>query len=702
MRAALLVLLSLIAVLLLVLLAHLWQEPSRTEAISKNVSDQRTAIEKLEQSLRALEQQTTRLEADAAAQQRLHEIVERHLDLLEQLTQQGLSVRETPTATATTPNTPPTTTPSTTVAATVAPDGIPVLDRDFLLPYDSSHFDAAKVGGTFSEFETTPPGLNDIISNAANTRDVNNLVNDSLCSYDPVDPERWRGQLATSCRISDDWKTFTFSLRPGVHWQIPRLATDPAYAWLKQPVELTAGDFAFYVEMVQHPDVQCPQLKAYYEKIDAVTAPDPYTVVVRWKEAEYTNIAFSMGLNPLPRHIYTRRKDGTEMPAADIALAFNKHWFDEAFQLIGVGAYLLDDFAFDQHIVFRRNPNYWGKGLHFDSIRWDCATKDDTAQLVGFKNGQVQELRLTPTQYKTEIIDHADKRFAKPDPAQPKAGRSGKLAWERLIGNSYNYLGWNMRSELFKDRKVRWAMSHAFPRDRLIRDIWYDLGRPQVADIHPDSAYCNTDLVPIPFDLAKARELLAQAGWRDSNGDGLLDREIAGARKDFSFEIKYYANSPEWDRALAIYQEELRRIGIALQPKALEWPQLIQAYEDYDFEAVVGGWRMGLDKDFIQLWHSKYADEPKSSNHCGFRNAEADRIAESFRQTFALPERIRLAKEFQRILYEEQPYTFFRSSVSVLAWQNDGPDRVAGVEVGLERNSAFFKTQRQTWHLPGR
>ena len=584
-------------------------------------------------------------------------------------------------------------------------DGVPRLGENFLKPYDASHFDPDKLRGTLREFSASPKGLNPIIENSADQSEVEGLVNDSLCSQHPASPQQWSQNLATACVISDDFRTYTFTLRPGVMWQRPQIAKQERYRWLDRDVELTAEDFAFGIRLIMDPTVECPQLKAYYEEdLESVKALDSHTLEVRWKRKVYTSLAASMSLTPVPKHVYSRNADGSEIPAERLGSVFNNHWFDQERQFIGVGGYILERFEPDKAIAFRRNPDYWGASLHFEELVWDGEVKQPDPQLVAFKNGQVHYHGLNPNQFKSEILDGREPRFAKPDPSDPKAGRAGVFGWERVRSSSYSYIGWNLRLDLFRDKKVRQALTHAFPKERIIDEVYFGLGRPQITNVHPDSIYFNAALPDYAFDLARAKQLLSEAGWTDSNGDGWIDRDFAGVRKPFRFQLKYIANRPEWDSTLLIYRNELRKIGIDMEPRPYEWKELLRVYEDKDFDAIAGGWQFGLEVDFYQLWHSRYASEPRSSNHIGFVNKRADEIAEELRSTFDQQERIRIAKEFQAIIHDEQPYTFFRSSEGIFVWQNRGPNDAGqrwldGVTAGLDTYHPLFSRSKLLWHF---
>jgi len=210
-------------------------------------------------------------------------------------------------------------------------------------------------------------------------------------------------------------------------------------------------------------------------------------------------------------------------------------------------------------------------------------------------------------------------------------------------------------------------------------------------------------VTPYAFDLERAKVLLAEAGWSDSDGDGTLDKEVDGKRLPFRFIIKYYSDSPEWDNTLLIYKNELRRIGIDVEPKPFQWKELIRVYEDKDFDAVVGGWRMDWDIDYYQLWHSTQADVQGGSNHCGFKNARVDELADKLRATFETSERIAIAKEIQAIIHEEQPYTFFRSGEGIFVWQNHGKEAtdlyLKGVTIGLDTLHPLVNRSAASWHF---
>lgn len=600
-------------------------------------------------------------------------------------------------------------TPMTAPVADPARDGKPRLGANFLKPYDRSHLHPEWYGGTLRQFNETPKGFNPLVENSATAGDANGLANDSLCIRHPASPDRWSECLATSCVISDDWKTYTFTLRPGIRWQVPVQSKLPGLEWLAKEVPLTAHDFAFFIEMVKNPEVECTSLRTYYEELDKVEVPDDRTLVLRWKKKVFTSMSFSMGISPLPRHIYAVNRDGSPLPPEQVGTAFNKHWFDEIGGIVGVGQYILEANEPDRRLLFRRDPAYWGAGLHFDAIEWIADVKLPDPQLVAFKNGQVQSHGLNPPQYRAQILDRGDARFAAKDPANPKAGRAGEFAWEQVRRHAYSYLGWNLRRPLFADKRVRHALAYAMPKLRIIEEVFFGLGRPQIGPIHLDNPYFDKSLTDYAFAPAKAKALLAEAGWADSDGDGWLDKVIDGRKTAFRFKLKYIANNPVVDSMLLIYRDELRKLGIDLEPVTYEWKELLRVYEEKDFDAMMGGWSLGgdLEPDFWQLWHSSTADQPRSSNHCGFRNPRVDLLADALRASFEPDERAKIIAEVQKIIHDEQPTLFFVSSGGIFIWQHRtatggqvAPDRwLEGVTDGLDGYHPLFSRDNRLWHF---
>ena len=227
-------------------------------------------------------------------------------------------------------------------------------------------------------------------------------------------------------------------------------------------------DFAFWLEIVQNTEVEAPHLQVHYKDVTA-EVPDAHTLIIRWPKTEYTNVNNTLGLTPLPRHVYARYDDGSEIPAERLGVAFNDHWFDQKDQVIGVGPYQLISANIDEGYRFRVSPRYWHVTPPISEHFWDTSIVDPEAALVAFKNGERQAQSLTAAQYQQNVVERADERFAALDPENPKSSRDGVFGWERIGQPRWSGIAWNMTKPTLAQREVRQALAHAFPRERVLK-----------------------------------------------------------------------------------------------------------------------------------------------------------------------------------------------------------------------------------------
>jgi ABC-type transport system substrate-binding protein len=168
--------------------------------------------------------------------------------------------------------------------------------------------------------------------------------------------------------------------------------------------------------------------------------------------------------------------------------------------------------------------------------------------------------------------------------------------------------------------------------------------------------------------------LLEEAGWKDADGDGILDKQLRPEdkkRTPFEFTLLLYGSSKEWSALASIFKEDLLKIGVKLDIDAAEWSLMQKRMDEKTFDAYTGGWGTPWEVDLYQTWHSSQADIPKGSNRVGFRNKEADALIEKLRDTFDEAERTKLLQQFHRIVNDEQPYTFLVDRKDVVCYWND-------------------------------
>ncbi|MFP4597567.1 MAG: ABC transporter substrate-binding protein [Persicimonas sp.] len=515
----------------------------------------------------------------------------------------------------------------------------------------------AKEGGKLRRYlSSTPKGFNWMTENGADVTAIQTYAHNNLARRDYENPEKWIPELAYKVEVNDDFTEYTFHLRDDVYWQVPTVDfSKPKYDWVKERRKLTAEDVAFYFEMVKNPQVQAGSLQNYYQDLEGVEVVNDHTLKVKWKKKVHQSMSMTLEAYPLPKWLYTRNEKGEEFPAESLGKEFNNHWASR--YPIGTGPYQVTKIETDSRIVLERFDKYWGVEPPVDEVEYQII-KDPQTAYTRLKGDDIDFTEMPAPSYKKDILDA--------NPSSPF--ETGELEHEVVDRVVYYYLGWNADKDLFSDRRVRRAMTHAFDRQGIIDSVLHGLGKPLTGPYLPDHPANNPDVERYEFDLEKAKALLDEAGWKDRDGDGVREKTIDGKTKRFKFNMLAY-NKPTARKYLAIYKEGLRKIGVTMNPSFVDWSLMQKKMDERDFDAFTGGWALGWDIDPYQLWHSSQADEPKGSNRVGFRNERADEIIETLRHTFDEDKRLELLREFHMILHEEQPYTFFFQLKSAFAWQ---------------------------------
>jgi ABC-type transport system substrate-binding protein len=517
-----------------------------------------------------------------------------------------------------------------------------------------------------------PKGFNPLLENGAEIGElVEAYVTTPIADMNGwTNPDDWHGELATRVEVTDDFKEFTIYLRRGVKWARPVNVNldDPKYAWLKGDHEVTAQDLVFTLDIMMNPQVQNGFLKNYYKELESWKALDDYTLVVRWKKKQYINVAQTLGFAPIPKFIFAYDESGTPLPKETLGLRFNEHWYNHK-GYVGSGAYEMAAYEPGARIRLVRNDAFYGDKPAIKEVSYPIYT-DPTQTLLKLKAHELSIGQLTPGQYREEIEQY-ERQGQKP-PRNPFF--DGRIEHRIVDQPSYRYIGWNADKPIFSDKRVRRAMTYAFDRKALIENVFVGLGEITTGPFLRESPYNDASIPPIPFDLEEAKKLLAEAGWKDTDGDGLVDKELRpgdGKRTPFVFTLLIPASSKEYAAFANVFKDDLLKVGVKMNIDSAEWSLMQKRMEEKAFDAYAAGWLLSWDVDLYQIWHSSQADIPKGSNRVGFRNKEADEIIEKLRVTFDQDERIRLAHRFHHIVDEEQPYTFFMEGKSVFCWWSD-------------------------------
>ena len=437
---------------------------------------------------------------------------------------------------------------------------------------------------------------------------------ESLLERDNVTLE-WKPFIAERWEIADDHLTYTFHLRKDAHFS--------------DGTPITAHDVKFSYDAIINPANDTAGLRNYYQDVSSVDVPDDHTIIFHCKQPYFLHLNFlAGGLLILPRHVYGQGD-------------FNKGEFNR--RPVGSGPYVFDSWTTNQQIVLKRDPNYWGPEKPFIDRMVYKVISDANAAIQVLESGEADFYRITPELWTTRASSpQFAEKFAKYEIFSPGPGYLG----------SYGWIGWNIRRPQFQDKRVRQALTMLLDRETILETLFHGLGRVTSGHFFQDAPEANPDVKPWPFDPAAAYKLLDEAGWVDTDQDGIRDKGGVPLR----FEWSFFNGIPEYERMATVYKEELDKAGIDVLLRPLEWATFLESVIARKFDACMMAWANPIESDPYQIWHSSQAE--KGDNNVGFINAEADQLIEQARLSFDQEERVKLYRRFHEILHDEQPYTF--------------------------------------------
>ncbi|MDA8793745.1 ABC transporter substrate-binding protein, partial [Bacteriovoracaceae bacterium] len=230
-----------------------------------------------------------------------------------------------------------------------------------------------------------------------------------------------------------------------------------------------------------------------------------------------------------------------------------------------------------------------------------------------------------------------------------------KVQVENKTPKGYNYIGWNLRHPIFKDKRVRKAMYHLVNRPLMIEKFEHGVSVPAAGPVYPQSPYLNKSIKPIEYDPKLALKILKDAGWEDTDGDSLLDKMIDGKRTKLSFSIL-----EPWEgfvKYLTIFKEDAKKVGVEITINQLEWNSFMKLVDERKFEAIRMAWSAAVDWDPKQIWHS--TSMKSGSNFVGLNIPEMDKLIDEARLIHDRDERIKVLNKVQKMIVDEYPYVWF-------------------------------------------
>jgi peptide/nickel transport system substrate-binding protein len=470
-----------------------------------------------------------------------------------------------------------------------------------------------------------PQNLNPVLDTAdAYTQQIVAAVFESLLDTDK-DTFELKPMLAESYVISEDHLSYTFTMRKD--------------AKFSDGVPVTAHDVKFSFDAIQNTANETADLRNYYQDVTNIELLDDYTIRFTCDKPYFRHvIMLGSGLPVFPKHIYEQ---------GDFNTGPNNR------RPVGSGPYVFESWQTNQQIVLARNSNYWNpeRAGHADKFVYKIITDNNAAFQVLEKQEIDAYTRLTPEQWMNQA---ATPEFEAKFNKYKYWGTTGYAA-------SLSYIAWNLRKPQFQDKMVRRALTMLLDRQEIIDTLYYGLGKVVSGPSDLNSPEYDSSIEPWPFDPEGAKALLDQAGWIDHDGDGIRDKN--GTK--LAFEFMFPPGASEVDQMATVYQEELRRAGIDMRIRMIEWATFIEDITKREFDAVTLRWAMPPNSEPYQIWHSSQTE--KGSNYPGFSDPEVDSLLENIRMEFDREKRIPMFHRVHAVLHDEQPYVFLWSRLELAA-----------------------------------
>ena len=501
----------------------------------------------------------------------------------------------------------------------------------------------ASPGGTMIDAMTgEPSGLIAMIAGeSAASAIAGNLFN-SLLKYDKnLD---LTGELAQSWEVSADQRTITFHLKPNLKWsdQRPLTSADVLFTWQKVTDDNTRTPYGSDFKLVSK--AETPDAKTF-----RVTYAVPYAPALdTWA-----------GLHILPKHLLQDQDINNT--------AFARH-------PVGSHYYKLSDWKNGQYLKLSRNP-YASQGQANIEHLLSRIIPDKAAQFLELSADNIDSMALNPIQYARIFPSRAD--------------LSKDIGLYKELGNSYSYMGFNLKRKPFDDVRVRQAINYAIDKQEIIDGVLLGLGEPVASPYKPGTRWSNPNLQPYPYDPIKARALLREAGFADTNGDGILEKD----GKPFSFEILTNQNK-EREMTAVLIQRRLKEVGIEVNIRVLEWASFLGRFiKPKQFDAVVLGWSLSLDPDQYGIWHSSQ-QAPGQFNFISYSNPQADTLLEAGRIELNPDKRMKIYHAFSKILLEDSPVIYLSAGYGLSAIHK----RVKGISSPAPAAGIGHNTYE--WYIP--
>jgi peptide/nickel transport system substrate-binding protein len=442
--------------------------------------------------------------------------------------------------------------------------------------------------------------------------------------------------LAESMTVSDDSLTYTYKIRDNVKWH--------------DGEPLTAEDVVFTYYLYQNTEGY-PWMGDYTYYFENIEATDNNEVVITLSEAIPNIDAQLVFLYVLPKHIW-ENEDGYEF---------------ENTAMIGSGAFKMVEYKPSEFVHLAANTDYFGDKPKIDEVIFQTFDNSD-ALVQAIKTGQVDMITEMPNTAVDTLRAEANVEVVTGAPFSP--GVTDIILNLVTPENCPPDDGVCTGHPALLDRNVRVAMSHATDKQKIIDVVLLGLGTPGTA-LLPDGLgiWYNSSIKDYAFDVAEANKILDDAGYVDTNNDGV--REMPDGSRDLTFRMSWPNDSIDSPRMAELLSEMWGAIGIKLEAQAMDPDALTSVCcPAFDFDIILWGW--GSDPDPSFLLSVMTTDEISTgTSETGYSNPEFDALYLEQAVELDQQKRVDIVWKMQEIVHHDVVYIIPFYSQNVQAYRTD-------------------------------
>ena len=464
---------------------------------------------------------------------------------------------------------------------------------------------------------------------------VMDLTYDLLVNFSPKDSSPVPG-LADSWETSDDGLTWTFHLNKDARWH--------------DGEDVTSEDVAYTFNRIL--DEKQGLFIDYVRQIESIKTPDEDTVVFKTKDPSVQML--SMYVYILPQHIWE------DVPAGETKSFENE-------PTIGTGPFQAVEWKEGQFARLKTNPDYFRGAPKLDEIIFQFYDNDDT-MVQAFRNGDVDYIAWFPINlFKSLENQEGIETNSAPDPGFTELAFNLYEPSPEVI-EEFDAPRTSTGHPALLDPRVREAINWAIDEEELTEKILQGEGIPGSTIVPPALAKYHLEIPESElqgFDTERSKELLAQAGWEDTNNNGTVDKDGK------ELELRLFVRSEDKDSVTAgqFIEDWFKEAGIGLETRAISDTALTDAVYAADYDMFIWGWGSDPDPDFILSVLT--CDQIMGWSDTFWCNEEYSEMYQEQKEQLDLDERAATIKEMQRIAYEQNPYVIFYYDNQTEAWRTD-------------------------------